>query len=236
TETSIALTPIQSQMFKTMTRSLSIPHLLYADELDITALSRLRQTLNTKTPDRKLSYLPFIVKAVALALQKHPLLNSRIDDQTDPARPRLIMRPQLNIGVAMDTPQGLLVPNIKSVTDLSIIEISAEIQRLSALAQQAKLAPQDLTGGTFTVSNIGSIGGTYVSPVIASGNEVAILGLGKKRVVPSFGDDGELRRKEVMNFSWSADHRVVDGATVARCAESVRAVVERVEEMVVELR
>ncbi|KAL8954284.1 MAG: hypothetical protein Q9183_007219, partial [Haloplaca sp. 2 TL-2023] len=106
TETSIALTPIQSQMFKTMTRSLSIPHFLYADELDITALSRLRQTLNTKTPDRKLSYLPFIVKAVALALQKHRLLNSRIDDQTDPARPRLIMRPQINIGVAMDTPQG----------------------------------------------------------------------------------------------------------------------------------
>ncbi|KAL8738098.1 MAG: hypothetical protein Q9181_001084 [Wetmoreana brouardii] len=244
-ETSIPFTPIQSQMFKTMTRSLSIPHFLYADELDITRLSALRQSLNThptfplsspdQQPQQKLSYLPFIIKAVALALQQYPLLNSCIDiHDNNPLR--LITRSQINIGIAMDTPQGLLVPNIKSVSHLSILAIASEITRLQSLARAGKLSPQDLTGGTFTVSNIGSIGGTYVAPVIASEREVAILGIGKKRTVPAFDEEGRVCRKEVMHFSWSADHRVVDGATVARCAECVKGWVERPEGMVVRLR
>ncbi|KAL9576255.1 MAG: hypothetical protein Q9212_007253, partial [Teloschistes hypoglaucus] len=166
TETPITLTPIQAQMFKTMTRSLSIPHFLYADELDITALSRLRTTLNNsninKTHDekdhQKLSYLPFIIKALALALNRYPILNARLDTST--SQPRLVMRSQINIGIAMDTPQGLIVPNIKSTPTLSILSIAAEIRRLSALARAGKLTPHDLNGGTFTVSNIGSIGGT----------------------------------------------------------------------------
>ncbi|KAL8704374.1 MAG: hypothetical protein Q9201_002443 [Fulgogasparrea decipioides] len=238
-ETSIPLTTIQSQMFKTMTRSLSIPHFLYADELDITHLSALRQSLNIHPPDhtpqQRLSYLPFIIKALALALQQYPLLNSCIDIH-DNNPPRLIMRSQINIGIAMDTPQGLLVPNIKSVSHLSILTIASEITRLQSLAHAGKLSPQDLTGGTFTVSNIGSIGGTYVAPVIASEREVAILGIGKKRTVPAFDENGRVCRKEVMHFSWSADHRVVDGAAVARCAECVKGWVERPEGMVVRLR
>ncbi|KAL8634310.1 MAG: hypothetical protein Q9228_008096 [Teloschistes exilis] len=228
-------------MLKTMTRSLSIPHFLYADELDITALSRLRTALNSKNNHKnqpnepRLSYLPFIIKSLALALHRYPILNARIDT-TSTSQPRLIMRSQINIGVAMDTPQGLIVPNIKSVPSLSIFEIAAEIARLSALARVGKLAPENLTGGTFTVSNIGSIGGTYVAPIIASGGEVGILGLGRARTVPGFDDDGKVVRKEVMHMGWSADHRVVDGATVARCAEEVRGWVERPEGMVVNLR
>ncbi|KAL9604496.1 MAG: hypothetical protein Q9219_000461 [cf. Caloplaca sp. 3 TL-2023] len=247
TETPITLTPIQSQMFKTMTRSLSVPHFLYADELDITALSRLRTHLN-QNPHRlppadqsqhpKLSYLPFIIKALSLTLHKHPLLNSRVDTST--SRPRLILRSEHHIGVAVDTPQGLIVPNIKSVNSKSIPEIAAELARLHALALASKLTANDLTGGTITVSNIGSIGGTYVSPIIASESEVAILGVGKKRVVPAFSDDdgaGEVvRRKEVMHFSWSADHRVVDGASVAKCAEGVRGLVEVPERMMLWMR
>ncbi|KAI4232032.1 MAG: hypothetical protein LQ352_008369, partial [Teloschistes flavicans] len=237
TETPITLTPIQAQMFKTMACSLSIPHFLYADELDITALSRLRTTLNNNNQqkERRLSYLPFIIKSLALALHRYPILNARIDT-TSTSQPRLIMRSQINIGVAMDTPQGLIVPNIKSVPSLSILEIAAEIARLSALARAGKLAPQDLTGSTFTVSNIGSIGGTYVAPIIASGGEVGILGLGRARTVPGFDDDGKVVRKEVMHMGWSADHRIVDGATVARCAEEMRGWVERPEGMVVNLR
>ncbi|KAL8635355.1 MAG: hypothetical protein Q9228_007144 [Teloschistes exilis] len=240
TETPITLTPIQAQMFKTMTRSLSIPHFLYADELDITALSRLRITLNDNNNKQKehpkLSYLPFIIKALALALHRYPILNARIDTSTSSSQPRLIMRSQINIGVAMDTPQGLIVPNIKSAPSLSILEIAAEIARLSALARAGKLSPQDLTGGTFTVSNIGSIGGTYVAPIIASGTEVGILGLGRARTVAGFDGEGKVVRKEVMHMGWSADHRVVDGATVARCAEEVRGWVEKPEGMVVSLR
>ncbi|KAL9609105.1 MAG: hypothetical protein Q9167_006101 [Letrouitia subvulpina] len=241
TEHTIPLTTIQSQMFKTMTRSLQIPHFVYADEIDITALSSLRRRLNNASPhsqlqgqSQKLTYLPFILKAVSLALYDFPLLNARVDTAS-PDKPQLIMRASHNIGIAMDTPQGLLVPNIKSVNNLSIAEIAAEISRLQSLALSAKLTAQDLTGGTITVSNIGSIGGTYVSPVIVS-NEVAILGIGKARAVPRFDDKGEVVRKEIVNFSWSADHRVVDGATMARCAERVRGWLEGVEGLLVQLR
>lgn len=237
-ETIIPLTPIQSQMFKTMTRSLTIPHFLYTDELNITALSSLRHQLNThpSLPNQaKLSYLPFIIKALSLALDNYPILNARVDTDTDASRPRLVMRSAHNIGIAMDTPQGLIVPNIKNVNTLSIVAIASEVQRLQSLAMASKLTPTDLTGGTITVSNIGSIGGTYVAPILVS-SEVAILGIGKKRVVPAFDEAGNVVKGEVMNLSWSADHRVVDGATVARCAEVVRAFVERPEGMIVRLR
>lgn len=239
TEEPIKLTTIQSQMFKTMTRSLSIPHFLYADEIDITALSTLRRRLNiasSSPPQQKLSYLPFIIKALSLALLDFPLLNARIDTSSPDNVPRLIMRKHHNIGIAMDTPQGLLVPNIKHVQSHSILSLASEITRLHSLARAGGLSAKDMTGGTITVSNIGSIGGTYVSPIIASGNEVAILGIGKVRAVPAFGEGGEVVRKEVCNFSWSADHRVVDGATVARVGERVRALVEEPGGMIVGMR
>ncbi|KAL9032626.1 MAG: hypothetical protein Q9180_006393 [Flavoplaca navasiana] len=237
-ESIIPLTPIQSQMFKTMTRSLSIPHFLYTDELNITALSSLRHHVNTKLSSAnqpKLSYLPFIIKALSLALDSYPILNARVDTETDTSRPQLVMRSAHNIGIAMDTPQGLIVPNIKNVNTLSIVAIASEIQRLQSFALASKLTPADLTGGTITVSNIGSIGGTYVAPILVS-SEVAILGMGKKRIVPAFDEEGEVVKREVMNLSWSADHRVVDGATVARCAEVVRGYVETPGGMVVRLR
>lgn len=243
TEDPIKLTPIQTQMFKTMTKSLSIPHFLYADEINITALSSLRQRLNAlsknqyqQPPQPKLSYLPFIIKALSIALLDFPLLNARLDTTSDPKTPKLIMRQIHNIGIAMDTPQGLLVPNIKNVQSHSILSLASELTRLQIQAKSGSLSARDLTGGTITVSNIGSIGGTYVSPIIANGNEVAILGIGRVRAVPAFGDDGGVERREVCNFSWSADHRVVDGATVARVGERLRGLVEEPERMVVGLR
>ena len=235
--TSIALTPIQAQMFKTMTRSLSIPHFLYADEINLSPLASLRAQLKDSTSSpQKLSYLPFIIKAVSLALNDFPLLNARVETVDTPGTPpRLTMRSKHNIGVAMDTSQGLLVPNIKDVANLSIAEISDQLKHLQQLAQVAKLSAVDLTGGTITVSNIGSIGGTYVSPIIVQ-SEVAILGIGKARVVPAFDETGEVVKRTVGNFSWSADHRVVDGATMARMGERVRQLVEEPGSMLVGLR
>ena len=240
-EERLKLSPIQAQMFKSMTRSLSIPHFLYADEIDITALSALRQRLNTglsrdPASQRKFSYLPFIIKALSLALFDFPLLNARIDTTSSDNVPSLVMRKHHNIGVAMDTPQGLLVPSIKSVQSHSISSLASEISRLQSLAKSSSLSAKDLTGGTITVSNIGSIGGTYVSPIIASQNEIAILGIGKVKTVPSFGEDGQIVRREVCNFSWSADHRVVDGATMAKVGERVRALVEEPGKMIVGMR
>ena len=240
-EQPIPLTPIQSQMFKTMTRSLQIPHFLYADEVNFTVLSTLRTRLSTNhppvtstSPTPRLSSLPFIIKALSITLHSFPLLNSRVSTP-ESSPPHLIFRSEHNIGVAMDTPQGLLVPNIKNVAAKSILTIASELAHLQTLAQASKLSAHHLTGGTITVSNIGSIGGTYVSPLLVQ-SEVAILGVGRARVVPAFDEEGKVVRREVCCFSWSADHRVVDGATLARAAEGVRRLVEEPGAMVVGLR
>ncbi|KAJ9142156.1 Dihydrolipoamide acetyltransferase component of pyruvate dehydrogenase complex [Pleurostoma richardsiae] len=252
TETLVQLTKTQEHMFKTMTRSLTIPHFLYADEIDFTKLGDLRARLNkvlarsaaaagqppgTEAAVGKLSYLPFIVKAVSMALYRYPVLNARVDVDPATQKPALVLRSQHNIGVAMDTPQGLIVPVVRDVGARSVLDIAAELVRLQSLALAGRLGPQDLGGGTITVSNIGSIGGTYLSPVIVE-REVAILGVGRTRAVPAFADDDPDRvvRKLVCNFSWSADHRVVDGATMARAAGVVREVVEEPDVMVMHLR
>ena len=236
-EKPITLTPIQSQMFKTMTRSLTIPHFLYGDEIDVSSLSTLRQRLNIQSAGsaQKLSFLHFIVKALSLALEEFPLLNARIEINSNGDTPKLVLREKHNIGIAMDTPQGLLVPNIKNVSSKSIQDIASECSRLQALAKEGKLSVADLTGGTITVSNIGSIGGTYVAPVLVQ-NEVAIVGVGKARTVPAFNEQGEVVKKDIMNFSWSADHRVIDGATMARAAERVRSFIEEPALMMARLR
>lgn len=235
-ETRQPLTQIQAKMFKTMTRSLSIPHFSYADEISITSLSKIRQRVNIQIPNSyRLSYLPFIIKAVSLALEDFPLLNSRIAPESENDQHQLIMREKHNVGVAIDTPQGLLVPNIKNVSSLSIMDIAAELSRLKNVANGGNLSVNDLTGGTITVSNIGAIGGTYVAPVIVS-NEVAILGIGKARTAPAFDEQDRVVKKEIINFSWSADHRVVDGATMARMAERVRGFIEEPEGMMTRLR
>jgi len=243
-ETRTPLTKTQEQMFKTMTRSLAIPHFLYSDEIDFTNLVELRRRLNrvlakTAHPDSnevaKLSYLPFIIKAVSMALFKHPILNARVDIDAATGKPSLAFRSQHNIGVAMDTPQGLLVPVVKDVANLNVLSIARELVRLQSLALAGRLSPQDMTGGTITVSNIGNIGGTYLSPVVVE-KEVAILGIGRMRTVPAFGEGDRVVRKEICNFSWSADHRVVDGATVARAAQVVRGIVEEPDVMVMHLR
>jgi 2-oxoisovalerate dehydrogenase E2 component (dihydrolipoyl transacylase) len=238
----IPLTPIQAQMFKVMTQSLSIPHFLYSDEVILDPLMRIKENLNktlTRTTStssaavNKLTYMPFFIKAMSVALEEYPLLNSRLD-LTQP-KPRLVKRPQHNIGVAMDTPAGLLVPNIKNVKSLNIFEVAAELQRLQTAGAAGKLSPADLSGGTITVSNIGNIGGTVTAPVIVS-SEVAIVGIGRARTVPRFGTQGEIVPQTIVNFSWSADHRVVDGATMARMAALLRDLIQEPERLLARLR
>ncbi|KAK5718328.1 hypothetical protein LTR17_015682 [Elasticomyces elasticus] len=237
----VPLTPIQTQMFRTMTRSLSIPHFLYTTTTDVTALTALRKSLNNSslsTGEQKLTQLPFILKAVSLAFQHHPLLNSSLStpqDRDDGGRPELTYRGAHNFGVAIDTPSGLVVPVIRDVQDLTILEIAAQLKQLSEKARNNRLAPADFAGASFTVSNVGNIGGGVVAPVISS-PQVAILGVGRSRIVPAFGADGGLVRREELVFSWSADHRVVDGAECARCAERVRGLLEEVGGMVVGMR
>lgn len=234
-ERKMPLTPVQNQMFKLMTRSLNIPHFLYSSTADMTAVTTLRKRLNASpTSEQKLTHLPFIIKAVSMALQRHPLLNSSLDTK-DPKKPELTYRASHNIGVAVDTPSGLLVPVLRNVQNLSIAEIAAKLRQLSEAARTNKLTPSDFSGATFTISNIGSVGGGVVAPIISE-RQVGILGVGRSKVVPAFNELGDLVKKEELVLSWSADHRVVDGAECARCAERVKSLVEDPAGMMIDMR
>jgi 2-oxoisovalerate dehydrogenase E2 component (dihydrolipoyl transacylase) len=231
----VALTGVQNQMFKTMTRSLNIPHFLYSTTADMTNITALRKRLNASAPpEQKLTHLAFIMKALSMALSRHPLLNASLNTQ-DGQKPELTYKASHHFGIAIDTPSGLLVPVLKDVQALSIVEIGWKMRQLSAAARQNRLAPADFGGATFTVSNIGAVGGGVVSPVI-SAPQVGIVGIGRSKVVPAFDARGGVVGREELVFSWSADHRVVDGAECARCAERVTSLLEDPGAMLVELR
>lgn len=231
----MTFSPIETQMFNVMTRSLNIPHFLYSHSVDFTSLNVLRKRLNkstallptfsqTEEPNPKFTPLPFIMKALSLAFLQFPKLNSHLNTHTKPDKPQLILKASHNFGIAVDTPQGLLVPVVKDVQNHSVASLAKEIQRISSLAKDGKLKPADFKGATLTVSNIGSIGGGVVAPVIVE-PMVAIVAVGQARSVPVFETDEEgienvVKREEVV-LSWSADHRVIDGATVAKCAKVV---------------
>jgi 2-oxoisovalerate dehydrogenase E2 component (dihydrolipoyl transacylase) len=233
----IKLSGIHKKMYETMTKSLSIPHFLYSDSVDFTHLSKLRKSLNSQSRpqnEAKLSALPFIIKACSLALSRFPSLNAHLVT-SDLSSPKFIHKASHNIGFAVNTPQGLMVPVVRNVQAHSISSLASELARLGELARNNKLAASDLKDATFTVSNIGAVGGLTVAPVIVS-PQVAIVGIGQTKAVPAFAEDGTIVRREETVFSWSADHRVIDGATAARCAATVKTYLENVEQMLIQLR
>lgn len=225
---------LQRTMVKTMNTAWAVPHFGYADEVQMDALMALRASLKPAAEARgtKLSFMPFIIKAVSLALKQYPDLNAAVNsDETE-----VTIKGAHNIGVAIDSPRGLIVPNIKGVQNLSIFEVAAELNRLIDAAQAGKVSPEDLKGGTFTLSNIGAIGGTYASPIINLPS-VAIAALGKTQRVPRFaGDSDEVVPAHIMNVSWAADHRVVDGANMARFSNQWKAYLEDPMAMLTDMR
>ncbi|WP_246480308.1 dihydrolipoyllysine-residue acetyltransferase [Motiliproteus sediminis] len=205
---------IKAAMARQMVLSTStIPHFTYGDEVDVTALLALRQQLKPKAEAQgvRLTLMPFIMKALALAVQQFPILNSRVNDDCT----EIHYLPHCNIGMAVDSKIGLLVPNIKRVETLSVLEIAAEVQRITEAARSGRVAQEDLSGGTISISNIGALGGTYSVPVI-NAPEVAIVALGKTQQLPRFDESGQVVARSIMNISWSGDHRVIDGGTIAR--------------------
>jgi 2-oxoisovalerate dehydrogenase E2 component (dihydrolipoyl transacylase) len=217
-------------MFKTMTNSLAIPQLGYKDEITLDATSEYRKALNdyiqenkNAFPFTKISYLPILIKSMSLSLSYYPLLNAKLI-ATPEGAPQIQYRDHHHIGIAIDTPQGLLVPNIKHVEKKTIFELAHEIHRLTDLAKKGALPPADLKGGTITMSNIGSIGGTFANPVLVP-NEVAIVALGAARRLPRFESTGIVAR-QILPVSWSADHRVIDGATIAQFGNTWKKFIE----------
>ncbi|KAI8823897.1 2-oxoisovalerate dehydrogenase E2 component [Chytriomyces cf. hyalinus JEL632] len=224
------LTVIQKAMFKQMTKSLSIPHFGFADEVILNATSAYRNSINaslSKQPGhgvKKITFMPIFIKSLSLALNEFPILNAKLVGQEsgDVSQVKLQYRSSHNIGVAMDTPQGLLVPNVKNVQNKSIIEIAQELDRLRESAKKG-LSNADMSGGTITLSNIGTVGGSYMHPVIVT-SELCIGAIGKTQRLPRFemvrdasgAVSEQVVAKEIMPVSWNADHRVVDGATMAK--------------------
>lgn len=189
---------------------LAMPHVTQFDEADITNLEEFRKEQNSIAKDFKLSPLVFIIKAVVKALQIHPKFNSSLSVDSQ----ELIMKKYFNIGVAVDTPNGLLVPVIKDADKKGFKEIALELAALSEKARDGKLTSADMQGGCFTISSLGGIGGTYFTPII-NAPEVAILGVSKSQIKPVFNGK-KFKPRLILPLSLSYDHKVIDGADGAR--------------------
>jgi len=225
---------IKKAMVKSMNAALLIPAFGAKDEVEMNALIRVRDELRPVVKERygvKLSFMPFFIKAASLALDQYPGINA----WTNEGCTELIYKGSHNIGFAMDTPTGLIVPNIKDVQDMSIADIAVEMQKLMERGRNNAFTKADLSGGTFTLSNIGSIGATYTAPVIFP-PQVAIGALGRMMKVPRFDAKDNVYASQVVNVSWSADHRVVDGATMVRFGNQFKEYIERPSTMLVNLK
>ncbi|WP_114418263.1 2-oxo acid dehydrogenase subunit E2 [Marinospirillum perlucidum] len=228
------LTGIQAAMAKQMQASASsIPHFTYAEEVDVTRLEALRLELkpDLEAEGLRLSLMPFFMKALALAIQEYPLLNSRVNE----AVTEITYLQDVNIGMAADTPRGLLVPNVKQVQNKSLVEIAAEVNRLTDEAREGKLAPDSMKGGSISISNIGVLGGTVATPIINK-PEVAIVALGRIQELPRFNAAGEVEARKILQVSWSGDHRIIDGATMARFCNLWKSYLEQPSRMLTRLR
>lgn len=205
---------IRAAMAKQMMASVStIPHFSVSDELCMDKLISLRADMKPafEAESVKLSFLPFFIKAMSLAMLKYPVINSRLNEQAT----ELTYLSAHNIGVAVDSKIGLLVPNIKNVQNLSLFEVAQEINAIIERAREGKLTNTDLSGGSVSLSNIGAIGGITATPVINK-PEVAIVALGKTQKLPRYNKAGKLKATNVMMINWSGDHRVIDGATMVK--------------------
>ncbi|MDT7880594.1 MAG: dihydrolipoamide acetyltransferase family protein [Candidatus Hydrothermia bacterium] len=207
-------------------------HTLHVDEIDMTEIVKLRERLKKIADEQnvKLTYLPFIIKAVATALKKHPYFNAIVDDE----KGEIILKKYYNIGVAVDTPDGLIVPVIKDVDKKSIIQIARELEDISNRAREGKLNLEELQDGTFSITNVGSIGGVFAFPVIDY-PRVAILGTHKIKKVPVVNEKDEIVIRYMMFVSLSFDHRVVDGAEAARFTRTLSRILENPDIFILEV-
>ena len=205
---------IKAAMAKHMTNAVfSIPHFTVSDELNMDALIAARAELKPQFEalNVKLSFMPFFIKALSMALKAFPIINSQVNE----ACTELTYFDDHNIGIAVDSPIGLVVPNIKQVQNLSLLEVAQEVNRLIELARSGKLSSADLKGGTISISNVGVLGGTVAVPVINK-PESAIVALGKMQRLPRFDAQDNVIAVNIMQLSWSGDHRIIDGATMVR--------------------
>ena len=205
---------IQAAMAKHMMHSVfTVPHFSVSEEIEMDKLIDARSQLKALFENEgvKLSFMPFFIKAMSLALEQFPIINSQINSDCS----EVTYFDDHNIGLAVDSKIGLVVPNIKGVQNLSLLEVAKKSNELVDLARQGRLSSADLKGGTISISNIGVLGGTVATPVI-NAPESAIVALGKIQRLPRFDENDAVKAVNIMHVSWSGDHRIIDGATMVR--------------------
>jgi pyruvate dehydrogenase E2 component (dihydrolipoamide acetyltransferase) len=219
----IPLRGVRRSIAKAMVKSkYTAPHVTTMDEADVTELWKIREK-EKKTAEKKgikLTILPFIIKAVIAGLKEHPYLNATLDDENE----EIIVKKYFNIGMATDTPEGLMVPVVKNAGDKSILHLAEELTQLAEKARNRSIDLADLKGGTFTITNYGALGGIYGTPII-NHPEVAILGVGKIKDMPVVRE-GKIEVRKILHLALSFDHRVVDGGEAARFLNTVIARLE----------
>lgn len=224
---------MQAVMARRMVESATtIPHFHYGDEIDVTELLALRERLKARAEREgiRLTLMPLIMKAMALAIQEYPVLNSRLGGAGD----EIHYLPHCNVGMAVDGKSGLVVPNVKRVERLSLMEIAREVERLTAAAREGRVAQDDLRDGTISISNIGALGGTYAAPII-NAPEVAIVALGRVQQLPRFDMAGNVVSRAVMTITWAGDHRLIDGGTIARFCNLWKGYLQEPQDMLLHL-
>lgn len=211
---------IANQMHKSWS---TVPRVTNFDDADVTDLEafRLSSKDDYAAQGIKLTTMPFLMKAVAIALRNNPMMNALIDMEND----QVVYRDYVNLGVAVDTERGLVVPNIRNAHLLSIPDIAKALADMAARVRTGDFGVNELRGGTFTISNLGAIGGTYSTPII-NVPEVAILLVGRTRKLPVVMDDDSIAVRQMMPLSLSYDHRLVDGGTAARFLNDIIALLE----------
>jgi pyruvate dehydrogenase E2 component (dihydrolipoamide acetyltransferase) len=216
---------------KMQTSKNTAAHFTFVEEVDCTALKALRERLKDKAAEQgvKLTYLPFITKAVVAALKKHPILNSALDESTD----ELVYRKYYNIGIAAATDAGLIVPVVKQADRRSLLDLAREIDRLGTNARNGKSAVEDLQGSTFTITSLGAQGGLFATPII-NFPEVAILGVHQMKQKPVVRD-GQIVIGDVMLLSLSFDHRIIDGHVGAAFAYEIIGYLQDPDKLMLEL-
>ena len=194
------------------------PRVTNFDDADVTALEEIRQKSKQEYVQGgvKLTTMPFIVKAVAMALKSHPVINASVDLEAG----KIIYKDYVNVGIAVDTERGLVVPNLRNVDKMGIPDIARQLGTVAENVRSNNFAVSDLQGGTFTISNLGAIGGTYSTPIINT-PETAILLVGRSRKLPVVVDNDEIAVRLMMPLSLSYDHRLIDGGAAARFLNEV---------------
>ena len=196
----------------------TIPQLTNFDDVDVTELERIRKESQKDYDSQgvKLTTMPFLVKALAVALRNHPIVNASVSDEGN----EIIYKEYVNIGIAVDTEKGLLVPVLRDADRKNIPQIARELVEIADAARSGTFKVEDLRGGTFTISNLGAIGGTYSTPII-NPPEAAILLIGRSRMLPQW-IDGAFQPRLMMPLSITYDHRIVDGAAAQRFLNDVK--------------